>query len=69
MVRSASISFSMNQIRKGNKLEKLAPHLNDLGSAAPMSPRMPMCWRRPVPGQSDEAMLTGMMHGIGSCTF
>src|SRR5580658_11288729 len=30
MVRSASISFSMNQIRKGNKLEKLAPHLNDL---------------------------------------
>ncbi len=30
MVRSAAMSFSMNQIRKGNKLASLAPHLNDL---------------------------------------
>jgi len=30
MVRSASMSFSMSQIRKGNKLATLAPYLNDL---------------------------------------
>ena len=30
MVRSASISFAMNQIRSANKLASLAPYLNDL---------------------------------------
>ena len=66
MVRSASISFSMNQIRKGNKLEKLAPHLNDLWErstyvAAYAYVLAKTCTRV----NPDEAMLTGMMHGIG----
>jgi len=66
MVRSASISFSMNQIRKGNKLEKLTPHLNDLWErstyvAAYAYVLAKTCTRV----NPDEAMLTGMMHGIG----
>jgi HD-like signal output (HDOD) protein len=66
MVRSASISFSMNQIRKGNKLANLAPHLNDLWErstyvAAYAYVLAKTCTRV----NPDEAMLTGMMHGIG----
>jgi len=66
MVRSASISFSMNQIRKANKLASLAPHLNDLWErstyvAAYAYVLAKTCTRV----NPDEAMLTGMMHGIG----
>ena len=67
MVRSASISFSMNQIRQANKLASLAPHLNDLWErstyvAAYAYVLARSCSTRVNP---DEAMLTGMMHGIG----
>jgi HD-like signal output (HDOD) protein len=67
MVRSASISFSMNQIRQANKLASLAPHLNDLWErstyvAAYAYVLARSCGTRVNP---DEAMLTGMMHGIG----
>jgi len=67
MVRSASISFSMNQIRQANKLASLAPHLNDLWErstyvAAYAYVLARSCCTRVNP---DEAMLTGMMHGIG----
>jgi HD-like signal output (HDOD) protein len=67
MVRSASISFSMNQIRQANKLASLAPYLNDLWErstyvAAYAYVLARSCCTRVNP---DEAMLTGMMHGIG----
>jgi len=67
MVRSASISFAMNQIRSANKLASLAPHLNDLWErstyvAAYAFVLARSCCTRVNP---DEAMLTGMMHGIG----
>jgi HD-like signal output (HDOD) protein len=67
MVRSASISFSINQIRQANKLASLAPYLNDLWErstyvAAYAYVLARSCCTRVNP---DEAMLTGMMHGIG----
>ena len=66
MVRSASISFSMNQIRKGNKLAKLAPHLNDLWERSTYVAAYAYVLARTCTRvNADEAMLTGMMHGIG----
>ena len=66
MVRSASISFSMAQIRKSNKLAGLEHHLNDLWQRSTLVAAFAfvlarMCTRV----NPDEAMLTGMMHGIG----
>ena len=66
MVRSASISFSMNQIRKGNKLASLAPHLNDLWERSTYVAAYAYVLARTCTRVNpDEAMLTGMMHGIG----
>jgi HD-like signal output (HDOD) protein len=66
MVRSASISFSMSQMRKNNKLANLTAHLNDLWErstyVAAYSYVLARTCTRVNP---DEAMLTGMMHGIG----
>jgi HD-like signal output (HDOD) protein len=66
MVRSASISFSMNQIRKSNKLANLAPHLNDLWERSTYVAAYAYVLARTCTRVNpDEAMLTGMMHGIG----
>jgi HD-like signal output (HDOD) protein len=66
MVRSASMSFSMNQIRKGNKLASLAPHLNDLWERSTYVAAYAYVLARTCTRVNpDEAMLTGMMHGIG----
>jgi HD-like signal output (HDOD) protein len=66
MVRSASISFSMNQIRKSNKLASLAPHLNDLWERSTYVAAYAYVLARTCTRVNpDEAMLTGMMHGIG----
>ena len=66
MVRSASISFSMNQIRKSNKLAKLAPHLNSLWeSSTYVAAYAYVLARTCTRVNPDEAMLAGMMHGIG----
>ncbi len=66
MVRSASIAFSMAQIRKSNKLKGLEHHLTDLWrrstSVAALAYVLARTCSRVNP---DEAMLTGMMHGIG----
>jgi HD-like signal output (HDOD) protein len=66
MVRSASISFSMAQIRNSNKLAGLEHHLNDLwqrsSSVAAFAYVLAKKFTKVNP---DEAMLTGMMHGIG----
>jgi HD-like signal output (HDOD) protein len=66
MVRSASISFSMAQIRKGNKLSGLAHHLTDLWErSTAVAAFAYVLARNCTKVNPDEAMLTGMMHGIG----
>jgi HD-like signal output (HDOD) protein len=66
MVRSASISFSMAQIRKSNKLVGLEHHLNDLWSSSTLVAAFAFVLARNCTKVNpDEAMLTGMMHGIG----
>jgi HD-like signal output (HDOD) protein len=66
MVRSASISFSMAQIRKSNKLVGLEHHLNDLWNSSTLVAAFAyVLARNCTKVNADEAMLTGMMHGIG----
>jgi HD-like signal output (HDOD) protein len=66
MVRSASISFSMAQIRKSNKLVGLEHHLNDLWQRSTSVAAFAFVLARNYTKVNpDEAMLTGMMHGIG----
>jgi HD-like signal output (HDOD) protein len=66
MVRSASMSFAMTQIRLGNKLASLAPHLNDLWERSTYVAAYAFVLARTCSKVNpDEAMLTGMMHGIG----
>jgi len=66
MVRSASLSFSMNQMRHDKKLTAFRHYLNDLWerstSVAAYSYVLARNYSRVNP---DEALLTGMMHGIG----
>jgi HD-like signal output (HDOD) protein len=66
MVRSASISFAMAQIRKSNKLSGLEDQLKQLWrestSVAALSFVLARNCTRVNP---DEALLVGMMHGIG----
>jgi HD-like signal output (HDOD) protein len=66
MVRSAAISFSMAQIRKSNKLVGLEHHLNDLWQRSTLVAAYSYVLARMCTKVNpDEAMLTGMMHGIG----
>jgi HD-like signal output (HDOD) protein len=66
MVRSASISFSMAQIRKSNKLAGLEHHLTDLWQRSTVVAAFAyVLARNYTKVNPDEAMLTGMMHGIG----
>ena len=66
MVRSASISFSMAQIRNSNKLAGLEHHLNDLWQRSTVVAAFAFVLARMCTKVNpDEAMLTGMMHGIG----
>lgn len=66
MVRSASISFSMAQIRKSNKLAGLEHHLSDLWQCSTSAAALAYVLARDFTKVNpDEAMLTGMMHGIG----
>jgi HD-like signal output (HDOD) protein len=66
MVRSASISFSMAQIRKSNKLAGLEHHLTDLWArSTAVAAFAYVLARKCTKVNPDEAMLTGMMHGIG----
>jgi HD-like signal output (HDOD) protein len=68
MVRSASISFAMAQIRNSNKLAGLEHYLQDVWVrstrvAAFAYVLAKACTRSRI--NPDEAMLTGMMHSIG----
>jgi HD-like signal output (HDOD) protein len=66
MVRSASISFAMAQIRNSNKLAGLEHHLQDLWQCSTRVAAFAYVLARTCTKvNADEAMLTGMMHGIG----
>lgn len=66
MVRSASIAFAMSQIRGANKLAGLEHYLNDLWQRSMRVAAFAYVLARTASGVNpDEAMLGGMMHGIG----
>ncbi len=66
MVRSVSISFSMAQVRQISKLATLEPHLTDLWERSTSVAAFAFVLAKQCTKiNPDEAMLTGMMHGIG----
>src|ERR1700727_2070602 len=66
MVRSAAISFAMAQIRNANKLAGLEPYLDDLWQRSTRVAAFSYVLARTCSAVNpDEAMLAGMMHGIG----
>jgi HD-like signal output (HDOD) protein len=66
MVRSASISFAMSQIRNSNKVAGLEHHLQDLWQRSTRVAALAYVLARTCTRVNpDEALLTGMMHGIG----
>jgi HD-like signal output (HDOD) protein len=66
MVRSAAIAFAMSQIRTANKLVGLEPYLNDLWQRSMRVAAFAYVLARTAARVNpDEAMLGGMMHGIG----
>jgi HD-like signal output (HDOD) protein len=66
MVRSAAMGFAMSQMRRGAKLEKLQARLNTLWSQSTQVAAFAyVLARTSAKVNPDEAMLTGMMHGIG----
>jgi HD-like signal output (HDOD) protein len=66
MVRSASISFAMVQIRNSNKLAGLEHYLEDLWKRSTVVAAFAFVLARTCTAVNpDEALLTGMMHGIG----
>ncbi|HTV94586.1 MAG TPA: HDOD domain-containing protein [Steroidobacteraceae bacterium] len=66
MVRSASISFAMAQIRNSNKLAGLEDQLQTLWKSSTVVAAFAFVLARTCTRVNpDEAMLTGMMHGIG----
>jgi HD-like signal output (HDOD) protein len=66
MVRSASMAFAMSQLRRGAKLEKLQSRLNKLWQRSTKVAAFAYVLARTCSTVNpDEALLTGMMHGIG----
>jgi HD-like signal output (HDOD) protein len=66
MVRSAAISFAMAQIRNANKLKGLEPYLDDLWRRSTLVAAFAYVLAKTCTRvHPDEAMLGGMMHGIG----
>jgi HD-like signal output (HDOD) protein len=66
MVRSASISFAMAQIRSSNKLVGLEHHLQELWQCSTRVAAFSYVLARTCTKvNADEALLTGMMHAIG----
>jgi HD-like signal output (HDOD) protein len=66
MVRSAAIAFAMSQIRSANKLAGLEHYLNDLWQRSMKVAAFAFVLARTAARiNPDEAMLGGMMHGIG----
>jgi HD-like signal output (HDOD) protein len=66
MVRSASMSFAMAQIRKNDKLVCVKHYLEELWERSTHVAALAfMVARSCTKLNADEAMLTGMLHGIG----
>lgn len=66
MVRSAAIAFAMSQMRRNNRIEQLAPRMNALWERSTLVAAFAYVLARTcAPVNPDEAMLTGMLHGIG----
>jgi HD-like signal output (HDOD) protein len=66
MVRSAAISFAMAQIRSANQLKGLESYLEDLWrQSTHVAAISYMLARKCTKLNPDEAMLTGLLHGIG----
>jgi HD-like signal output (HDOD) protein len=66
MVRSAAMAFSMSQMRRGAKLEKLQARLNELWNQSTKVAAFAYVIARTCSKVNpDEALLAGMMHGIG----
>jgi HD-like signal output (HDOD) protein len=66
MVRSAALSFSMHQMRHNDKLAAHKQYLNDLWERSTYVAAYAYVLARDHSRVNpDEAMLTGMMHGIG----
>src|SRR5579862_3431896 len=66
MVRSASMSFAMAQIRRSSRLKGLEQYLNDMWEHSTLVAAFAYVLARTSTRiNPDEAMLTGMMHGIG----
>ena len=66
MVRSAAIAFAMSQIRSANKLAGLEHYLNDLWQRSMRVAAFAYVLARTASRVNpDEAMLGGMLHGIG----
>ncbi len=66
MVRSAAMAFAMSQMRRNNKLEALQPRMNALWERSTSVAAFAYVLARTCSHVNpDEAMLAGMMHGIG----
>jgi HD-like signal output (HDOD) protein len=66
MVRSASMSFAMSQIRSNAKLTSVKDYLDRLWEHSTLVAAFSfVIARTSTKINADEAMLTGMMHGIG----
>ncbi len=66
MVRSASMSFAMAQIRNNAKLANVKHYLDDLWERSMLVAAFSFVLARTCTKiNPDEAMLTGMMHGLG----
>ena len=66
MVRSASMAFAMSQLRRGAKLERLQSRLDQLWQISTQVAALAYVLARTCSKVNpDEALLAGMMHGIG----
>jgi HD-like signal output (HDOD) protein len=66
MVRSAAISFAMGQMRNANKLVGLESYLKDIWECGTVVAAYSLVLARTYSKVNpDEAMLAGVMHGIG----
>jgi HD-like signal output (HDOD) protein len=66
MVRSAAMAFAMSQLRRGAKLERLQSRLDQLWQNSTQVAALAYVLARTCSKVNpDEALLAGMMHGIG----
>ncbi len=66
MVRSAAMSFAMAQIRQAGPLKEIQPHLTELWQQSTYVAALAFVLaRRFTKRNPDEALLAGLLHGIG----